>query len=113
MSVSFCDVILNKGQIQNAIWERKSRMKDKNVFLLHFKFKMESCSFQSDAMSLSVYKSFQTLCLLLSYRRLFVQEVFLCLGLCISESLSGSYALMCNCLKLLSCLQVVLVIKRA
>lgn len=34
--------------------------------------------------------------LLLSYGRLFVQEVFLCLGLCIFESLSGLYVLACN-----------------
>lgn len=86
-------------------------MEDKNGFLL--KFKIESCLFQSDATSLSVCKSFQTLCLLLSYGRLFVWEVYLCLGLCIFESLSDLYALVCNCLKLLRCLQIVLMMRRA
>lgn len=73
MSVSFFDVVLNKEEIQNAIWKRRSRMEDKNgCFFLHFKFEIESCSFQSDAMSLSFCKSFQALCLLMSYGRLFV-----------------------------------------
>lgn len=40
MTVSFIDVVLSKERLQNAIWEKKSRMEDKNVFLLNFKFKV-------------------------------------------------------------------------
>lgn len=91
---------------------RKSQeWKIKMFFLL--KFKIESCLFQSDATSLSVCKSFQALCLLLSYGRLCGKYICVWLGLCIFESLSDLYALVCNCLKVLRCLQIVLMMRRA
>lgn len=53
---------------------------------------------------MSLFVSFRTLCLLLSCGGLFVWEVLLCLGLSISESLSGSCALFKAAQMFTSCL---------
>lgn len=63
---------------------------------LHFKTKIESCSFQSDATSLSVCRSFQTLCVLLSCSRLFVWELFLFGAVCLQKLVDACVSL-CNC----------------